>query len=198
MNLVQATTIPGMKGCYVRAHIDTKQCRGGDTLFEPEHKMLEPLGVSAHESLVSVDQNGLTLIPVHNYQGVCVRLDEGIKLGAVRRCNVPEQVEIEQAIANNVSAVTCAQVGVVCEERYHELLKDLDLPESKLKQNEMEKLKELLKESTDIFALDDSELGCTNIVRHTIDTDSHVPIKKQPYRTPIVQRDTIKQMVEEM
>ena len=43
-------------------------------LFEPESKDLESLGVSAVESLVSVDQDGhrLVPIPIHNYQGVCV------------------------------------------------------------------------------------------------------------------------------
>lgn len=59
----------------------------------------------------------------------------------------------------------------------------------------MTELKSLLKESTDVFA---SELGCTNIVRHIIDTDTHMPVKQPPYRTPIVQRDKIKHMVEQV
>ena len=62
----------------------------------------------------------------------------------------------------------------------------------------MTELKGLLKESTDVFALNDSELGCTNTVQHSIDTGDHVPIKQQPYRTPIVQRDQIKKMVDQM
>ena len=42
-----------MKACVVQ-----EQCKGGDVLFEPECKTLESLGVSALESLVSVDQDG--------------------------------------------------------------------------------------------------------------------------------------------
>ena len=49
-----------------------------------------------------------------------------------------------------------------------------------------------------VYALDDSELGCTGIVQHSIDTDSHRSVKQQPYRTPIVQRDSIKRIVEQM
>ena len=71
VNLVQAATIPGMRGCYVKAKIDPQQFMGDELLFEPESRTLEPLGLSATESLVSVDQQGHMFIPVHNYQGVC-------------------------------------------------------------------------------------------------------------------------------
>ena len=62
----------------------------------------------------------------------------------------------------------------------------------------MTELKGLLKESTDVFAINDSKLGCTNIVHHAIDTGNHMLIKQQPYRTPIVRRDQIKQMLDQM
>ena len=61
--------------------VDTEQYQGSDLLFEPEHKVLETLGVSAIESLISVDSSGITLIPLQNYQGVCVKLDKGTELG---------------------------------------------------------------------------------------------------------------------
>ena len=41
-------------------------------LFEPESRTLEPLGLSATESLVSVDQQGHMFIPVHNSTRECV------------------------------------------------------------------------------------------------------------------------------
>ena len=48
-------------------------------------------------------------------------------------------------------------------ERLEKLLKALDLPVDKLNPVELEKLREVLAESTDVFALDDSELGCTGL-----------------------------------
>ena len=49
-----------------------------------------------------------------------------------------------------------------------------------------------------MFALDNSELGKTSIVRHSIDTGDHKPIKQLPYQTPIIRRETIRRMVGEM
>ena len=82
-------------------------------------------------------------------------------------------------------------------ERYATLMKVLDLPDD-VNPSEMKEFNELMKKSTDIFALDDSELGCTNVTSHRIDTGDHQPIKQMPYRTPIIYRDKITQMVNEM
>ena len=46
--------------------VDTE---GQELLLEPAHDKLEPSGVSALESLISVDPEGLE---VQNYQGICV------------------------------------------------------------------------------------------------------------------------------
>ena len=52
--------------------------------------------------------------------------------------------------------------------------------------------------SVDVFALDDSELGRTSLVQHTIDTGDHPAIKQPTRRTPFIQRDKIAQMIEEI
>ena len=49
-----------------------------------------------------------------------------------------------------------------------------------------------------MFALDDTELGCTDILQHTIDTGGHPPIRQQPYRTPVVRRQKLNEMVDAM
>ena len=71
-------------------------------------------------------------------------------------------------------------------ECFQQLLQSLELPVDKLSPVELEKLKELLAESTDLFALDDSELECTTLIRHAIHTENHTPIKQRPYRTPVI------------
>ena len=50
----------------------------------------------------------------------------------------------------------------------------------------MNKFNELMKRSTDVFALDNSELGCTNVVSHKVDTGDHT---QMPYRIPVIYRD---------
>ena len=41
----------------------------------------------------------------------------------------------------------------------------------------------LMSEFIDVFAL---ELGCTDLVEHTINTGDHSPVRQQPYCTPVV------------
>ena len=61
-------------------------------------------------------------------------------------------------------------------------------PLEKLLPAENDQLKELILEFNDVFALDDTELGCTTLVEHAIDTGDHAPIRQQPYHTPVVRR----------
>ena len=60
----------------------------------------------------------------------------------------------------------------------------LDLPDDV----NSEKFDELIKKkkSTDVFALDDNELGCTSVASHQIDTGDHHQIQQMPYWTPII------------
>ena len=63
---------------------------------------------------------------------------------------------------------------------------------------EADQFQQLIKRSTDVFALNDDELGCTNMVSHRIDTGEHPPVNRPPYRSPMVYRDQIAQMVTDM
>jgi len=37
-------------------------------------------------------------------------------------------------------------------------------------------MKDLISEFSDVFALDNSELGCTDILQHSVNTGDHLPI----------------------
>ena len=108
------------------------------------------------------------------------------------------KVDVEPVHEGNEA--DCAHVKALRDDSQccSKLIKALNLPASKLNSGETDKLKALLLKFSDVFALDDSELGRTSVVCHSIDTGDRKPIKQQPYRTPIVQRDTIKKMVDEM
>lgn len=56
----------------------------------------------------------------------------------------------------------------------------------------------LLCEYVDIFALDPSELGVSNLDTHSIDTTDHLPIRQPPRRTPFALREQIEDMVGKM
>ena len=196
VNLVQATTLPGLNGCFAKAKIDMAGLEDACLLFEPDRKALGDSGVSAFESLISVDSNGYAVVSIHNYQGNCVTLNEGSSLGLVRRS---ETSGCSQLPVRDVPDYERGS-GAVSEDidRFQKLVEVLGISPNKLSPDQMQELKSLLHDCSDVFALTDQELGCTGIVHHSIDTGEHRPIKQQPYRTAIVRRDTIRQTVNEM
>ena len=52
--------------------------------------------------------------------------------------------------------------------------------------------------SADIFALDDTQLGVTTVVEHSIDTGEAKPIKRRPWRTPLAYREKVVTMIGDM
>ena len=109
--------------------------------------------------------------------------------------NVGEESE---KVVEDSSACVCVRSSESTPERAAKLMKSLELPREKLSEDQYQQLRELLEEYSDVFALSDSELGCTNLAKHVIDTGDHRAFKQQPYRTSVVHRNTIGQMVAEM
>ena len=56
-------------------------------------------------------------------------------------------------------------------------------------------LKALLREFHDGFALSDKELGCTDVITHTIDMEGRSPIRQPPRRIPFALRSKVEEMV---
>ena len=83
VNLVKSVTIPGEKGGYLEARIQGT-CDPA-MLFEAKQEAFESLGVSVQDSLLSVKEGGVVLIPVQNFQGVSARFNRGMDLGTVVR-----------------------------------------------------------------------------------------------------------------
>ena len=232
VRLVEAVTVPSLKGCLMKVKADCgcpglRAVSGSPLLFEPRHHALEPLGLGSHESLVTVLDDGCMLVPVHNYQGTSAFLEAGMEVGSARcmevgcalggcdmsevggALSVGEVSEVGRTLSaggvrevgyREVEVTQCAHVdAIVCSpERSRRLLESLELPSEKLRGGQSQQLTELLTDYSDAFALCDSELGCTDLVKHSIDTGDHRAIRQQPYRVPIVYREKIDQMVAEM
>ena len=49
--------------------------------------------------------------------------------------------------------------------------------------------------STDIFALDDTQLGVTDWAEHSIDTGEAKPVKQHPWRTPLAHQEKVVTLV---
>ena len=57
---------------------------------------------------------------------------------------------------------------------------------------------QLIEEYSDIFALDATELGCTNLVTHFIDTGNSPPIRQPARHVPFALHSKMEQLVEDM
>ena len=141
-------------------------------LFEPKHSTLKNLGLNTQESLLTVYSDGMVLIPIENFQGVPVTLEKGAQLGVAKSYEL-EVVVMDENVLNkgNFTAVTATPCN--CSEHYEQLSKALSLLESDVDPAKMAQSKKLLADNTDVFALSDTELGCTDIVQHVIETGSH-------------------------
>ena len=74
----------------------------------------------------------------------------------------------------------------------------VDLSNCNLTPEEQTRLRGLLDEYRDIFAVHPEELGRTDLVQHHIETGDHPPIRSRPYRVPHAQKETIEKHIEDM
>ena len=195
VNAVGSVTIPAQKGRIVRAKLVNSVNGMEGLLFEPNHSLLESFGIFAREILVT-SENGQVGVALDNFQGTPVHLEKGINLGVVRAISAREIDHVSNELPVAVNAPVRASESP--NGRLGKLLKLLNLPSDNLSQVESTELQALLAEYHDVFALDDSELGCTDVLRHHIDTGNSNPIRQQPYRTPVVRREEMREMIDTM
>lgn len=204
IHLVESVTLPSWKGRILKARLTGCQTRSPkDLLFQPSQQTLQPLGVCMEESLISPPEGDNTVwVPVENYQGVPVHLEAGSELGVVTQLTeavVPcEAIDIplvgdHQDISFNAPVKALDNTPERCEK----VIKALEL-DNKLSSKEVVRLRDVLSEFADVFALDDSELGCIDTVKHSIDTCGHPPIKQQPYWSPAIYCERVSEMIDKM
>lgn len=134
-------------------------------------------------------------IPVHNFSNHSIRIPDDTESGALEPFS-------ESLSPDPVNHATCAKV-LVDGPGYHEkdhparLINLLDLSNCDCSAEQLGELKVLLAEHSTVFELDSFELGHSTLVQHHIDIGESAPLK-QPYRTPIVQRDRISQLIKEI
>ena len=168
--LVQATKIPGRTSTFLKAKIDGKLPSADVMVFEPAFKDLETNGLSSPEALLTPDSEGSLLIPMQNFRHSPIELDQGVELGIVEQVD-PQLLSTSEP--NLDSPSMCAKVMTRSQpERWDKLMPLLDLPQHCLSPDQLQQLTVVLKDASDVFSLDESELGCTDTVQHTIDTGS--------------------------
>ena len=199
MCIIRSTYLPPGKGRVLEVQLKSQFSATDSLLFEP-HQLL---GLDAPEAVVT-HNDGKILIAVENNASLSARLEPGQCVGTVTPIDfVPlkDNSEAAEAVsptqkqqdsANGpLSVVTNG--GTHENERLERLFTALSLESGNgLTDQQVQALKKMI---ADVFALDDTELGHTELVQHQVDTGDTTPIK-QPVRR--VFRDKIAAMVDEM
>ena len=73
-----------------------------------------------------------------------------------------------------------------------------DVDYSKVPLESQDAFRDLLQDYAHLFAKSDLELGCTNVVKMSLNTGNSAPIKQRPYRLPFSQRPILDKHLDEL
>ena len=217
VRLLQATRVPARHSKLVRAHVrgPIRNQSPSLILFEPS-KELSAQGVTMTDGAVSprVDQSLTLVVENEGFQPVWLKV--GQVLGTLEHADLvewedlPEDEEPSEGVkvadvqvASEEDAPALTQVRAVSADSpelswTERLLSSLGFDTLTLPVEEKKQLKELVLEFSDVFALDETELGSTDCISHVIDTGESQPIRQPPRRKPFALRRTIQDMVRSM
>ena len=203
VRLVRTISVPSQASKIVKAEIESIDRKGEHCVFEPDVDVMESSGLSIPDTVLTIGEKGRVYIPLQNLQSARVKLHRGAELGVIEpfvattlNDDVTRTCTESQKVASSCAKVTVEEKPN--DERKHKLLEALKLERGDLTTKQFSDLKAIMLEASDVFALDNSELGCTSLVKHTIDTGDNPPIKQQPYRTPMIYRERMAKMIEDM
>ncbi|KAI9554902.1 hypothetical protein GHT06_020180 [Daphnia sinensis] len=147
-------------------------------MFTPVEDL--PAGIYIEEFIGNVSGDGTYQIIVENHSLNQVNIPRNTTLGVIEIIN-----QVIRKVALDTSDVK------PLEPREPIVISEVD-PEFQAP------LSQLLNDFRDLFASKDSELGNTNLIKHTINTEGRGPIRQRPYRVTNNQRKILEDKVQEM
>ena len=185
-------------------------------MFEAEGSLLKDRGVLIETPATQPDSDNCITLTVENHSLESVCLDGGCVLGNLQPVTLLQDTEGEPAETTEQGIVRAFpfvkhQTGsqptqevpkqpetmqmAECEEA---LCHALQLESVPLRPEEGRQLKEMVLEYADMFALNPSELGTTDMVQHVIDTGDNHPVRQPPRCIPFALRGKVEEMVDDM
>ena len=152
--------------------------------MSPNEPVLANVGCDFVEQLW--DGESTVLIDLNNWGAEPQTLDKGQEIGLIESVTL---IERDDPIWNDTEETTSVRVCQVegLGERKEELRKRLQISGS-CTEEDRKQLEELLSQHNGVFALDDQELGETDLVTHSIDTGNAKPVQTLPRRLPYALR----------
>ena len=197
VRLLNATRIPSghkkMVRVKVEGHIHEQM-----SLFTPA-----PLedGLMMADSAVDLSDSSCVVLVVQNSSTTPIKMKKGCILGEVVPVTEYSSSEVkDEDTESPTGATVCSMMPTAdsSEDRETLLLQQLNLKIDHLSFEERKQLKDLICNYAEVFALNASELGTTDVVQHTTNTGDHPPIKQPLRRTPFALQVKVDELVQEM
>ena len=198
VRLLQTVRVPAGQQKLIRATVRAQPGKG-PLLFTPG-ELSESVRMA--DSVVEMEDDQFVTLLLQNHGTEKLYLKKGLQLGIASPVDVltgTDGYEDTGGSANGdaqpaVSRLrppdstppdsTLPQMENGVSGRITELFAQLSNDLNNLAEEDRASLKALLISYADVFALDSSELGTTQLVTHSINTGQHLPIKQQVRRTP--------------
>lgn len=185
----RAVRIPGGVTKIIPATCST-QYSGATVLFEPLERGL-PAGLLASPALVQVVR-GTAYIPIVNVGDNDVLLYPRTLVGTLDNVNVvslPAGVTEISSVAASVSSHSAASSAT-------DPIAAIDL--SPLSPEEQLEVRSLLMKYSSVFAANDQDLGCTNLITHDIPLLDDVPVRQRYRRIPPSEYELVKEHINQL
>ncbi|MES9884237.1 MAG: RNase H-like domain-containing protein, partial [Sedimenticola sp.] len=201
---VARVSIPAQSECDVP--VTNKKISNGTVLVEPVSHLMGTCSVFGARSVDTIAKQRTT-VRILNPTNRTITLRPGKVLATIQPLSAADIEKDDQHIkteANgNISGETvntCDSGGDRGDEQYIRLAEELDFnfESSDLTPAEKQTFLAFLGRNRDVFAKDLSELGCTDLYQHKIETGDAPAVRQRFYRTNPKQKAEIDRQVEEM
>ena len=169
VHLLHAVRVPAQHSRLIQAKIEgNKSTR--QVYFGAAQNELAKRGLTVEDGMVEPNPDGNIALAIQNHSLSPVHLEENQQLGRIEDAVI---LSIKGEANEEGSASVATQVKAISQNSgrgIEEIKEALGINSLQLAQEDKDQLLELVDDYSDIFALDQSELGHTHIVTHTIDT----------------------------
>ena len=177
VRLLQMCRIPARHCRLARVEV-TSGFKEEMVIFYPRKEVTRDSGAPPAICVTQVGDIGRTVLSIENHSLHPVILEQGEVLGTLEPVH-------EVTTAGVVNAIWTEQGSqeptINPSKRAEQLLSELNI-EDTLGVQQLDQLKAVVSSFSDVFALDSSELGKTDLIKHRIDTGGQGPVRQLPYR----------------
>ena len=138
----------------------------GEMMLLCPNEELKESGATPARCVTNVGDDGKAVLSIKNHSMHPVTLEQGEVLGTLE---LVHEVTTVGAVNTVRTRQRSQKPGMGPEERMNQLLLELNMEET-LSEQKLNQLKAVLSSFSDVFALDQSELGRTDLIIHHIDT----------------------------